>query len=158
MATYSPAHSHVNRPLVPFRFLIVAVLAVVVVGTVFAILSLSDDEGTGDQLRATLTEADEGQVITVQPNAEIIIRLGSNATTGHQWTIADLDEAILVYLGTSYEPAQDGLIGQGGVQELRFRAAKKGESVLALKYWQPWEGDASVADRFEVQVTVASDD
>jgi inhibitor of cysteine peptidase len=100
----------------------------------------------------TLTEVDLGRTVNVNVGDEIIIRLPSNPTTGYEWEIAALDEQRITSIASTYEAPQDGALGQGGTEVIRFRADAAGESTLALKYWRPWEGDASIEDEFSVTI------
>jgi predicted secreted protein len=102
-----------------------------------------------------LTSADSGRTIDVRVGDEIVILLPRIATTGYQWHVERLD-APLTLEAESYRPDSPPQFGSGGVSELRFRAAGPGHARLELKYWQPWEGDRSVTERFALDVNVTA--
>jgi inhibitor of cysteine peptidase len=97
----------------------------------------------------TLTSVDDGKAVGVHPGDELVVRLSENPTTGYRWHIDRADGPL--HLETdAYHPAPSVQIGSGGVREFRFRAAAAGSARLELKYWQPWEGERSVVERFAV--------
>lgn len=102
-----------------------------------------------------LTRPTHGQSISVRLNDEIVVRLPENPTTGYRW---EIDQADPLIAGTAdaFTLDSDPQFGSGGTRELRFRVtSSSGVGRLSLKYWQPWEGDASVSDRFSVELQVA---
>jgi inhibitor of cysteine peptidase len=137
-----------------FPLLALLVIAAALVLLPVALVIWPEDDASN---RYMLSGADNGATVSVTAGEEIIIHLDSNATTGYEWAVAGLDDTLLRYLGTDYDAPEDGLVGQGGTQELRFEALDPGESTLSLKYWRPFEGDASIAERFSVTVTIVED-
>jgi len=101
----------------------------------------------------TLAEPQRGQSFTVGLDDTILVRLEVKAV-GWEWAIDEVDEGILTLADSSHVPGDSARIGGGGYDELRFRAASVGTASLRLKYWRVWEGDASVRDRYNVQITV----
>jgi predicted secreted protein len=102
-----------------------------------------------------LTIEDSGKSIVARPGDLIEVQLEENPTTGYSWTHEALNEEVVQLIATDFELPEDPLIGQGGLRSLRYEAVGPGEAIIALKYWQEWEGDSSVAARFEVTVRVA---
>lgn len=103
-----------------------------------------------------LSTANEGQLISVHPDDEIVIRLPENPTTGFRWEI-DSADPIVAHVDDEFELSQPAMVGTGGTREFRFRvAASTGTGRLALTLRQPWEGDASVTDRFSIDVVIES--
>jgi len=101
-----------------------------------------------------LTGADNGRSIRVHPDDEIVVRLPENPTTGFRWEIERADPIVAV-VGDDFELGRPGLVGAGGTHEFRFMAAGSyGSGSLSLKLRQAWEGDASVTDRFSVDLVV----
>jgi inhibitor of cysteine peptidase len=142
------------RPLFWLAMLgiLLAIIAIILIWD-----GLAGDDADGDSGATVLTETDNGSTVDLTTGDRLTIRLESNPTTGYEWAIAEIDEQMLTYLSGSYEPEDDGLVGQGGIQEMTFEAAQAGESVLGLKYWRSWEGDDSIEDRFEVTVVISSE-
>ena len=86
----------------------------------------------------------------------IVLRLVENPTTGYRWEIERASEAILDQEGDSFELAPAATFGTGGHREFRFLAKSPGSGEIALKHWQPWEGDRSTTERFAVSITVTA--
>jgi inhibitor of cysteine peptidase len=106
-------------------------------------------------MKRTVTAADTGSVIEARAGDEIVVRLSENATTGYRWQI-DRVEGPLEPAGDSYELSAPGSIGGGGVHEFRFRATAAGTARLTLKHWRSWEGEASVTERFSLDIVIAA--
>lgn len=79
--------------------------------------------------------------------AEFAIELKSNPTTGYQWQVQKLDEAMVKAIGSSYhsdpQPKKNGepMVGVGGKEIWKFKALKAGETTIEMKYVRPWEKD-----------------
>ncbi len=101
-----------------------------------------------------VTSEDNGTSMSMVPDAEVLVVLDSNATTGYEWAVDEFDTSVVAFLGSAYVAPEDGVVGQGGTQELRFRALAAGTTTVTLKYWRPWEGDSSIADRWEMTFEV----
>ena len=121
---------------------------------VLALLSLSACGGQGDE--AALGAEDVGKEITLAVGEKMQVSLDANPTTGYQWEIASLDEAILAPQGSTYQAdsADPNVVGSGGKETFRFEAVSKGEMVLTLIYHQPWEESTEPADIFTITVVV----
>lgn len=107
--------------------------------------------------RVTLTPLDSGHEITVSVGQVLVVELPSNRTTGYSWAVAGTPAPILVTLG---EPAynQDlsplGIVGAGGTEIWRFRAAKPGRETLRLKYAHSWEKNVAPVNVVTFNVVV----
>jgi inhibitor of cysteine peptidase len=153
LATIEGAASRViRRPFNRGWIMLTAVVLALAVAGVVAIATLTGDDGT--PVARTLTATDRGTTVTLKPDEEVVIQLPSNVTTGYRWAIDTLDVNTVTFLGSTYIAPSDGAVGQGGTEELRFRALTPGTTALNLKYWQPWSGAASVAERFELIIVV----
>lgn len=126
--------------------------AVLLVAGVFVALMyiLGDEVG----MPVVLTREADGTSMSMIKNAQVLIVLDSNATTGYEWAVDQVDGAVVQFVESTYVAPDNGAVGQGGQQELLFKAIGPGTTTLHLKYWRPWEGDASVADRFEMTLRV----
>jgi inhibitor of cysteine peptidase len=132
---------------------IVGIISATLVGIALfgaAVYLVADDE----EMPVVLTSDDSGTTYRMQLDEEIVVALDGNATTGYQWAIDELDETVVRSLGSTYIAPSNGAVGQGGVEEWSFRALEPGTTVLSLKYWRQWEGDASVVERFDIILTV----
>jgi inhibitor of cysteine peptidase len=142
-----------NRMRLIVRWLMVAAALVI---AALAIITIVDVTRDGDVAPASvsLAAADDGRNVRVALDGSIVVRLESNPSTGYSWAVDTVDETILTLEIDTYTAATGGAVGQGGMQELQFRAAGTGQSDVVLKYWRPWEGDASIVERFSIAVTV----
>jgi len=106
----------------------------------------------------TVGENDNGSQVTLGPGQELVVRLGSNPSTGYRWQVEAIDEVSLQQVGmaqyTPVKPGETPLPGQAGQETLRFQAVGPGEARLELTYRQPWEGGDSAERRFNLRVVV----
>lgn len=106
---------------------------------------------------APLTSADNGKAVTLSVGDPLVIRLTANHTTGYQWVVVQDGGAVLKQTGESeyqLDPAGPGIVGSGGEEIWRFKAAAAGEATLKLGYQRPWEKGAEPAQTYSVRVTV----
>ncbi|MGO8738406.1 protease inhibitor I42 family protein [Rhodoblastus sp.] len=101
-----------------------------------------------------LTNQDNGASFSVPKGEEIELRLAENAgSTGYSWELAPPDANLFDFVGKeSVYPQRP--VGSGGEAVFRFRAVGAGAGDLALKMWRPWEGDASVKNRFSAHFEI----
>ena len=84
------------------------------------------------------------QVLEVQTGGTFDVKLGSNPTTGFQWSeeAQISDTAITIqegheFIGPESEPPPPP--GTPGQEVWTFKALKKGSSTIYLEYSRPWE-------------------
>jgi inhibitor of cysteine peptidase len=81
----------------------------------------------------------------VQPGS-LTVSLGSNSTTGFQWTesAAVSDPAVIKQVSHIYvAPPTSGdppLVGAGGKEVWVFNSLKTGTTTISMSYGRPWEG------------------
>ncbi len=98
---------------------------------------------------------DHGQTVTLQVGQTLEVRLPANPTTGYEWQVREVDDAVLQTLGEPQFVAEDSeRLGAGGVQVWRFQAQAVGTTTLDMVYVRPWETDTPPAERFYLTVTV----
>ena len=85
------------------------------------------------------------QMLDVQAGETFEVKLGSNPTTGFQWSeeAQISDTAITIqegheFIGPESEPPPPP--GTPGQEVWTFKALKKGSSTIYLEYSRPWEG------------------
>lgn len=101
-----------------------------------------------------LTKADNGRTIQTVVNGKITVTLDSNATTGYQWEIQDLNQTILSNTDHTYQ-ALGNLIGSGGQEIWEFTAVATGSTTLKMRYVRPFDPpETEPADTFQIEVTV----
>lgn len=101
-----------------------------------------------------LTTDDNGSEVVLKLGDSIKILLEENATSGYTWELNnDLPEQ-LVEIENDFKTSNQEGIGVSGQRVLTYQVQKKGNGVLSLKYWQFWNGDTSIADKFEISFDV----
>jgi inhibitor of cysteine peptidase len=95
----------------------------------------------------TLTQADNRKSIQVQRGDVIAVQLPETPATGYRWHIDHLTGDVEL-IDDSFELGPSPRIGSGGIRVFRFR----GTGWIKLKHWQKWEGDASVTERWTVEL------
>ena len=98
-----------------------------------------------------VTSAEDGTSIEADVGDTILLRLADNPTTGYGWEFEPVTGDSLVLTNSGYEPSS-GAMGGGGVTTWTLSVIAAGTISIALKQWRPWEGDASVLDRFTLTV------
>jgi inhibitor of cysteine peptidase len=102
-----------------------------------------------------LTQADNGKSVEARPGDLIIIRLPENPTTGFRWTVDKMDSLRVEAQGSSFSVARDAAVGGGGERTFSFKVkGEGGAGNIGLQLRRPWEGDASVVERYGVTVNV----
>jgi len=102
------------------------------------------------------TYTDPTATINIKANQEFIIALKANATTGFAWT-ATFNESMLQLVSQNYVPDEheEGMVGVGGIDHLRFKALSTGSTQIELTYKQPWAEDGGEYDQhltFKVEI------
>lgn len=101
-----------------------------------------------------LTHADNNRTAELQVGERLIVRLPENPTTGYTWAIDETDRRLLALGSTDYAPPEVGSIGVRGQRAFAFTVSQPGEIALKFKYWRFWEGDASVTERYVVNLHI----
>jgi predicted secreted protein len=82
--------------------------------------------------------------ITVSPHGIITITLGSNGSTGYQWSDAIIDNADkLEQTSHNYIEPQTSLAGAAGKETFTFMAKVAGTATIKLSYFRPWDSTNS---------------
>jgi inhibitor of cysteine peptidase len=99
-----------------------------------------------------LSEADNGKLINIEMDQQVLLSLPENPSTGYTWSIEET-EGIQVQSSTFLlHPAQ--MIGTAGQHLWMIRLLSLGDLPIHVKLWREWEGDQSVQRRFEVTLRV----
>lgn len=83
------------------------------------------------------TEADQGKDITVPAGGMLVVQLGSNPSTGYRWHFVSAPDSLFQLGGHSYQPGavEPGMVGGGGVEELRFVIAEGAPATFERAEW-----------------------
>ncbi|HUU96054.1 MAG TPA: protease inhibitor I42 family protein [Phycisphaerae bacterium] len=104
-----------------------------------------------------LDESANGSTVTASVSTLIVVMLASNASTGYQWELAQLDTSVLENTADTYLPPAIAIPGAPGSERWEFVARAAGTTTLRLEYRRPWETqELDPADTFEVTVTVSA--
>ena len=101
-----------------------------------------------------LARTDNNRTAELRIGERLIARLPENPSTGYTWAIDETDRRLLTLDGTDYTAPAEGSIGARGQRTFTFTARQPGEIALKLKYWRFWEGDASVTERYTVNLRI----
>ncbi len=85
-------------------------------------------------------------VVRVPLGQVLVVRVAANPTTGYSWAWNETAAAgVLAQDGAPVMAEKTGpqLVGAGGTQTWRFRAAKSGTGELRLDYRRPWESEVA---------------
>ncbi len=97
---------------------------------------------------------DNGQTIELTSGQKLVLSLESNPTTGFDWEVSEIDEAVIKQSGESEFKSESDLLGAGGVRTFTFEAVEEGTSTLKLVYHRSWEKDIPPEQEFTVTINV----
>jgi predicted secreted protein len=122
-------------------------------GMTLVAVALAATACSSEAAAVTLGPEDTGTTVTVAVDDRIDVALPGNPTTGYTWTIAAIDDAVLVSRGEPAFRADSTLVGSGGTMTLTFDAVGAGTTTVELAYRRPFE-TAPAEDTFTVTVVV----
>jgi inhibitor of cysteine peptidase len=85
----------------------------------------------------TANADDNGQTVHAAVGGWLIVNLASNPSTGFDWTITQIDTAVLEQIGESVfisNPSAPGEVGVGGTRTWIFAVQAAGPTTLTLEY------------------------
>jgi len=91
----------------------------------------------------------------VKPGS-LIVRLGSNGTTGYAWGEAQIsDTKVVTEASRQFVGPQDTtLVGSGGTEVWVFDSQSAGTATIKISYSRPWEGGEKDTFTMTINVTV----
>jgi inhibitor of cysteine peptidase len=105
-----------------------------------------------------LMKEDHESVIHADIGDSIKILLTENANTGYTWEVDGAIPPQLNMVINDYKLTHKKTLGGSGKRVVEFIAKELGEVTLNLKYWQEWNGDDSIDDRYSVTILIEEDD
>ncbi len=136
---------------------IIALTALVAGAVLYLVATVVSDRQVatpeGRTIVFSVSQTDDGKSFDMHSGEVIKITLPENATTGYTWALDNLDTA-LFSVANKVSDYSGNQIGSGGQISFIISANKTGRGTVSLKNWRPWEGDASVTERFSIKVTV----
>ena len=100
------------------------------------------------------SEKDNGALVQVPRGSKVTIELPESPTTGHQWTIANIDEVFLVPEGDAFLTGKQMGLGAVGIRKFFFRAKGTGYTSLSLIHKRAWQPDAEPTGTFKLAVRI----
>ncbi len=97
------------------------------------------------------------QEVEVAVDDSLTVTLGSNPTTGFQWSEAAQisDQTLLEQLEHEFVPPEaTGVAGASGQEVWTFKALKKGTSTISMDYSRSWEDGETAEWTFVLTVVV----
>lgn len=122
------------------------------------IAGCASDTAPAASAERELTAADSAAPVQAAVGQVFVVRVPSNASTGYNWAWDQAAAAgVIVQDG---QPTMAGvnpdpqMVGSGGTQTWRFRAASAGQGELRLDYRRAWEKGTAPAQtvRWQIQV------
>jgi len=114
--------------------------------------------GCGTPTQAEVGGDRNGSQVSLQRGQTLVVTLESNPTTGYRWEVADVDTSILEQVGeavfTSSAKTGSPMVGAGGTETFRFRAAKTGQTTLTMVYRRSWETGVAPLKTYTLQIMV----
>ena len=103
----------------------------------------------------SLDADDSGSDVTLEVGQRMDVYLDSNASTGFEWELEELDTSVLEHTDTVYHGCVVPMPGCPDSQTWKFIAVSPGSTDLRLIYHQPWL-DVDPERTFELTVTVTA--
>jgi inhibitor of cysteine peptidase len=117
--------------------------------------AIGGDTSLPDKVQKSLVFRDSAKSIEIITGQEFAIELDANTTTGYQWQLAKpLNKRIIELLSTEYRVSETGLVGAGGKEIWKFRAANQGKTMISMKYIRPWEKDVPPEKNVQFRVVI----
>lgn len=83
-----------------------------------------------------------------------MVSLQETPTTGYRWAVENIDEKILELQNEGFHIAPKAGLGGSGARIFSFRAITMGGVNLKLKLRREWLGDASIIERYSLNIKV----
>jgi inhibitor of cysteine peptidase len=125
--------------------------------------SLGERAGEGENMKRekdqkVITHKENGREFEITVGETFQVSLPENPTTGYRWRVCKSGAPFIVLQKEEYvEPEEDlarPRMGRGGTKFLTFKAAKLGETELALRLSRSWEDESKFVDFFSVKLKI----
>jgi inhibitor of cysteine peptidase len=90
----------------------------------------------------------------VKPGS-LIVKLGSNASTGYEWAEATItDTNIITQADRNFVAPKTDMVGAAGTDVWTFDSLKEGTATIKFSYGRPWEGGEKDTYTLTINITV----
>jgi len=130
-----------------------SVLIIALLGALGLALAACRSSG-GD---VVVTDADAGELVTLDAGQKLVVRLESNPSTGYTWEVVGVPRVLEGPAAPIHEQNSEaeGVVGAAGTDVFTFTASQDtGEGTLVLAYRRPWEKDVPAEAEFVLEVIV----
>jgi inhibitor of cysteine peptidase len=100
-----------------------------------------------------LTGNDHDRTVDLHVGETVSVTLLENATTGYRWALEQVDPQLIEAVAAQPDYSANA-IGSGGEVEWDFLTKAPGTTSITLKQWRHWEGDASIIQRFRIELRI----
>jgi inhibitor of cysteine peptidase len=104
-----------------------------------------------------VTDADAGELVTLDAGQKLVVRLESNPSTGYSWEVVGVPRVLEGPAAPIHEQNSEaeGVVGAAGMDVFTFTASDdSGDGTLVLAYRRPWEKDVPAEEEFVLEVIV----
>lgn len=92
--------------------------------------------------------------IDLPKNGSLIIKLGSNPSTGYQWS-QNMQNTTIKEVSHDYlSPEETKVVGAGGIDVWVYDSIDTGSAILKFSYGRPWEGGEKDTYTLTINITV----
>jgi inhibitor of cysteine peptidase len=90
----------------------------------------------------------------VKPGS-LIVKLGSNASTGYEWAEAAIsDTNVIAQADRNFVAPKTDMVGAAGTDVWTFDSLKAGTATIKFSYGRPWEGGEKDVYTLTINITV----
>ena len=118
-----------------------------------ALLLLSVACIAGNSGEVTIDGGAAGTTVTLDEGQTLRVELEGNPTTGFEWQVSSVDDAVLRYEDSEFDAGSD-VEGSGGIVTLTFDAVGAGATLLELIERPSWEPPSDSHRRYTVNIRV----
>jgi len=136
--------------------LIIIGLMIVLALSLFACSPASKEVSVEVSIDDLMNQKHISQQVEVPAGGSLTVVLGSNPSTGFQWTeeAQISDTSVLKQVSHEYVAPDSEMVGAAGQEKWTFDALKAGTTTVSLEYGRPWEGGEKGEWTYTLTVTV----
>jgi inhibitor of cysteine peptidase len=104
-----------------------------------------------------ITDADSGELVTLDAGRKLVVRLESNPSTGYSWEAVGVPRVLEGPAAPIHEQNSEaeGVVGAAGTDVFTFTGSDDpGDGTLVLAYRRPWEKDVPAEEEFVLEIIV----